>query len=428
MSVLLPTLSIAQSRLALEDAWKLALQHNHNVQITKVATEIAEINLTKGNAGMLPSIGVLGGVTAQQSDTRLDFAGDIPSVERNGVQNYALNASANVAYRIYGGGSAWYNLQRFDNQFKQAVNTQSIALEGTLIQVANVYYNLVLAQQNEALIMSLIEANSKRLVLSREANKLGSGTRLELLNAEVDLQADSIELINVQQNKLTLIHELNFLTGQDLKTFITAELPEPTLLQDDFSVYEQAAQGNGTAVVASLLSMQNAEIAKQLSKAGRLPTLDFVAGYGYNRQINEVGIVLESRNIGLNGGLTLAWNLFDGNRRNILIQSSEKQVYGSKITLDQAKLQNQRELMNAWNQYKNQTLIASMQNKVVETARLNFDRTSQLYRYGQVSSTGFREAQNNLMRAELTTLEARVNADLSALEIRRISGMLLTNP
>jgi outer membrane protein TolC len=416
----------AQQTLSLTDVWKEALVHNHQLRVAAFQVDIAKSAATKGNAGFMPVVGVQGGANYQRNDSRLDFAGNIPSVERNGVQNYALNASINATYRIYGGGISWLNLQTLHNQYKASVNTEQIAIEGTLLQVANLYLNVLISQENEVILKANLLNSKDRLIQAVELQKRGIATSLEVLAARVDVHTDSAALIRAMLNTRTAMRSLQLLTGRPIESTFLANWGVEEELTKDAEYYRTKTMANNTAVAAALLGSLNAEIGLQQSKAQKKPIVDLNLGYGYNRQINEVGILLESRNLGLNGQLTLVWNLFDGNRRNLLIKNAEKQVLANGVLVDLAKKQAERELLDAYDRYETQVQLVRLQEANVEAASGQFTRAMALFESGLINSTTFREAQNNRISAELARLQAKAEKRLAALEVRRLCGELLT--
>jgi len=61
----------------------------------------------------------------------------------------------------------------------------------------------------------------------------------------------------------------------------------------------------------------------------------------------------------------------------------------------------------------------------METARLNFERTSEQFKLGQVSSIEFRQAQLNQLSAQLSYNRARLNAKVNELTLLLNSGRIL---
>ena len=85
----------------------------------------------------------------------------------------------------------------------------------------------------------------------------------------------------------------------------------------------------------------------------------------------------------------------------------------------------ERDFNNAWDDYMNKLEIYNIQEKNILTAQNNFERTEEKFKIGQVNSIEFRQAQLNLLNAELSRNSAKFEAKLSELQILQISGELL---
>ena len=66
-----------------------------------------------------------------------------------------------------------------------------------------------------------------------------------------------------------------------------------------------------------------------------------------------------------------------------------------------------------------------MQEDNIRTANNNFERTKEKFKLGQVTSIEFRQAQLNLLAAELNTSQAKYDAKLAEVLVLQISGELL---
>ena len=82
-------------------------------------------------------------------------------------------------------------------------------------------------------------------------------------------------------------------------------------------------------------------------------------------------------------------------------------------------------LKNAWENYKNRLFVLQAQAQNVQTNENNFNRTQEKFKFGQVNSIEFRQAQLNLLNAELSRNRAKYLAKLSEFQLLKLSGELL---
>ena len=95
------------------------------------------------------------------------------------------------------------------------------------------------------------------------------------------------------------------------------------------------------------------------------------------------------------------------------------------LSMDQTLLNLDRNLNNAWTSYQTALFIMMAQNKNLETNQRNFERTKEQYNLGQITSIAFRQAQLNLLNAQVNYNNARYSAKKFELGLLQLSGDLL---
>ena len=125
-------------------------------------------------------------------------------------------------------------------------------------------------------------------------------------------------------------------------------------------------------------------------------------------------------------GLTLSWNIFDGGTTNIRKQNSRISFDNQAIALEKAKLNLSRNVSNAWNIYKTALFVMHAEATNLQTNQRNFNRTVEQYALGQISSIVFRQAQLNLLTAQLNYNKAKYSAKIAELALFQLSGDLLS--
>jgi outer membrane protein TolC len=82
-------------------------------------------------------------------------------------------------------------------------------------------------------------------------------------------------------------------------------------------------------------------------------------------------------------------------------------------------------MLNYYNTYTNNLLLLDMAEDDVETAKLNFRKSEELLESGQITSTQYRTAQLNFMRAMLRETQYKIQAKLSEIQLKKAAGMLI---
>lgn len=417
----------AQEVLSLDDAVAIALEQNYSITIAKNDALIADKNAHPGAAGLLPSVGANAGVNYSAQNTKQVFAGGIPANETNWAESTSYNAGLEVTYTLFDGLGNVYTLKRLNNLASMGEVQARLLIENTLLQVISQY--LVVAQQSEnyRILSESIQVSADRYNRQKEKSLYG-GAKLDELNAEVDLNTDSVSLITAFNNLENAKRDLNVLLGRKADTPFDIDLNvsfDRDLILDELT---SKALANNASLVLAMQQLQTSQYDKKLANAQLYPVLSGNASYGYNKQENEVGILLENQTDGFSGGLSLRWNLFSGKTRLVQIQNAKIQLESDQANLDQALLQVERDVMNAFANYQTNLYTLAMDQRNLEVAKLNFTRTEDSFKLGQVTNTQFREAQLNLLTAEQRISLSLFNAKLAEIELYRLAGLLLDMP
>lgn len=402
---LISTSMFAQEALTLELSIQIALQNNLNIKVAKNDAEITANNATKGNAGLLPSLNASGGVNySEHSQDEISSSG-----------------SLNFSYTLFDGFGSKYNYKILNLQKEQGDLTARYNIENTISNVISGFYQLSRTFDNFQSASKNLEISKERLLRNESKYEFGNINKLEVLNAKVDFNSDSTSYLQAQQNYEEAIREMNVLLGR--KAEIEFHLIPDNSAFKEFnmqSLKEQTLDKN-----AEYLIMANKLHQKEMSikekKAGQLPSLKLNSSYSYYE--NEIAGT--NTNTQLSGGLTMSFNIFDGKRKKTEIANARIDKLNSELDYQNTILTLEKDLVNAYADYLFNLKILSLQEDALEAAELNFEQTKEYYHLGQVTSTTFREAQQNLMEARNNKAAARYDSKLSEVTIQKISGTLL---
>ncbi|WKZ67608.1 MAG: TolC family protein [Flavobacteriales bacterium] len=417
---------IAQDTLSLDAAIRMALANEHGIRIARNEAAIADAQATAGNAGLLPRVEASGRGTYSDQFSRLDFAEPLPDVERDGVVNTALSGQLGLSYTLFNGLGTFAAHDRAQLQARVADLRARAQVEATLMQVVALYYQLAALDQDVAITERLLGISVERFRRQEGRAALGGTGRLELLNAQVDLQADSSAWIMALQRRERTLRDLNVLLGRSpaASAVPSRQVTYANGLSEELLV-EEALRGNAQ-LQAAMAQVRAAEADERVAKAMRWPRLDLSAAYGVSDQRNEVGIVLGTYTRGLNGGLTLSVPLFDGGRVGTQVEAARLRAESAALAEQQARLQVERDVRNGFTTWRSQREVLRIQQEAMRAAELNFERTRELYQSGLLTALQFRQAQLDLANAQRQAVVAGFDAKVAELQLLRASGGLLT--
>lgn len=417
--------ALAQDTLSLQQVISLALVNEHGIRIAKNEAAIAGNLATAGNAGLLPRLDASGRGNYSNQDTKLDFAEGFPDVERNGVENTTLAGQLGLTYTLFNGMGNFATLERAQLNAQLADLGTRAQIEGTLTQVIALYYAIAALDEDVSITQRILEISADRFSRQEGKAALGGAGRLDVLNAQVDLQADSTTYILALQRRERTARELNVLMGRqpDAVVRVSRSIDYAEGLSQE-QLVQEAMTGN-VQLASAMAQVRAAEVDQRIARALRWPRLDLNAAYGINDQRNEVGIVLGTYTQGWNGGLTLSVPIFDGGRINTQTEAARLRAENAAIAEQQARLQVERDVRNAYTTWRSQREVLRIQGDAVSTAGLNFDRTRELFQAGQITGLQFRQAQLDLANAQRSAVVSGFDTKVAELQLLRASGGLL---
>lgn len=408
-----------------DEAVKLALENNYGIKLANNQLNLAKNNTSILNSGYLPTITGNAGAIYNIDDTEAQLSnGDVRILD--GAESSRYNASVNINYILFDGLGRSYNYKQLKEQYKLTELQARETIENTISQLFSVYYNVAQLTENIDALSETLTISKDRLLRAKYQFDYGQSTKLGILNAEVDINNDSINLINAKQQLINFKRDLNVVLGNALVNdfSVDTKISFAGLLDKD-ALFEDARARN-TLLLQTEKNIDISSLAIKSGKSGYLPTIGLNGTYGWNENNNNAAsFVSVSTNTGLSGGLNLTWNLFDGGATINRVNSAKINLENQELQKEQILINIERDFNNAWDNYQNRLRIYKIQEDNIITAQNNFERTSEKYKLGQVNSIEFRQAQLNLLNAELSRNQAKYLAKLAELDLLQISGELL---
>ncbi|WP_334055974.1 TolC family protein [Polaribacter sp. P097] len=423
----------AQDVLTKERALEITLENNFGIKIAKNNLAIAENNTSIYNSGKLPTATINSGANYSRNNQSLTFTdrdtGDDSEISGNGVVAKTYNASLALNYTIFDGFGRKYNVE----QLKQTYNLTELqareTIENTYLQLFTTYFQIARLSENTDNLAEALTISKQRLQRAQYQYDYGQSTKLEFLNAQVDVNNDSIALIAAKQQLNNAKRGLNIILGKETNANFLVETEVEYNNMLSFEELKTKTLQNNSLLKQNEQNIAISEFNVKINKASYMPSLNFNASYGYNRTrnenlINPFGAKLITSD-GLNAGLNLTWNIFDGGSTKTRVANAKIALDNQQILLEQQKVNIENNLKNTWENYKNQLFILSAQEQNVQSNQNNFDRTQERFKLGQITSVEFRQAQINLINAKTALNNAKFDAKLIELQLLQLSGDIL---
>jgi len=417
--------------LSLDEAIGQAIEQNLGLQVEKKNVDIAENSATKGNAGLLPSVGINSGYQYSNTSNELTIAntndenGPPREVSGTGVGTENINAQVAVTYNLFDGFRGKYTFQQLESQRLLSDLQYKARVEIILLQVIAGYIEV--ARQNEQLQVAdeAVKLSADRLQRAKGQFEYGNSNRLTVLQAQVDLSNDSVAYRDAELKLANAKRNLNRLIGRELGADYGVNTSVNYLNNLVYDELLEEALVNNTSLGLSKQSRQLAEYNLGVARSGRYPTIQLTGQYGYNRQETDFGLLLLQQNLGFTGGVSLRYNLFNGGQTQTQVENAQLAIEQRQIAVQDTRQQLENQLLNAFATYENNKKQLQAERNNLSTFEENFERAQEDFRLGLISATDLRASQLNLIRAKNRIITFTYNTKLSEVELLQISGRLI---
>jgi outer membrane protein TolC len=331
-----------------------------------------------------------------------------------------------VNYTIFDGLGRKYNYQQLKETYNLSELQARETIENTYLQLFTTYFQIARLSENANNLSEALGISKRRLLRAKYQYDYGQATKLEMLNAEVDVNNDSILFITAKQQLNNVKRSLNIILGIDKEVNFVVETDVDFNKIMNFDELQQKTLANNSLLKQNEQNVAISEFNIKINASNYLPTLGLNTSYGWNKSENPVTSFLAgATSNGLNTGLSLSWNLFDGGITKTRVANAKIVLDNQQILAEQQKTTIENSLKNTWENYNNQLFIIGAQDKNVLTAQNNFDRTEERYKLGQITSIEFRQAQINFINAKTALNNATFDAKLIELQLLQLSGDIL---
>jgi outer membrane protein TolC len=402
------------------------LERNFSILIARNNEEISSNNFTVGNAGFLPALNLSSryGGTVNNTTQALTEGGENVT---KGVHNTSGNAAATLGWTIFQGFSARTNYKKL-NELKVVgeLNTQ-LAVEDYVAGIVSEYYFYIQQLRLYHNLAYAVSLSRERARIDEERYLLGASSKLQLLQSQVYLNADSSRY--AQQNEVLRASQvrINELMASDNLGEIVV-LKDSMILINAGLVYDslliETQQLNTSLQIARKNQMISAYDYKIIASR-TYPYLNFSSGYSYSWNTYEKSNLLNQHVDGANYGLTLGVDIFDGFNKRREIANARIEIDNKQYEYQQVDQQVRADLITFYFAYQNNLLLLKLEEQNLKTAEENLEIALERYKLGNLSGLELREVQQSLLSAEERLLSVQYRVKLAEISLLQISGRIM---
>jgi adhesin transport system outer membrane protein len=410
----------------LNDCIKTSLENNFSLLITRNSEEIAKNNYTPGNAGFLPSLDLSGRHSGTLNDYTYNYTDGTQTVS-SGVYNTSSSAGLTLGLTIFNGFNVQTTYKKL-NELKQLgeLNTQ-MAVENLVSSIVSSYYNYINQVQLLNNLKYALTLTKERLRIDEERYLLGSSSKLNVLQSRVYLNSDSTRLsrqaetvraTQIQLNELMAVEDLSIsFVSKDTSIDVIPDLLFDKLMEETLS--------KNTSLLIAGANKTISEYDYKLIASRSYPYLNLSSGYSYSLNTYSSSTTKNQLTNGMNYGLTLGMNIFDGFNQRRSLRNSSIEVMNKELKYQEVEQGVKADLITIYSAYSNYLRLVELEEQNLSTAAENLVIAMERYRLGDLSGIDLREVQLSLLEAREGLLSIKYQAKLAEISLLLISGRIM---
>ncbi|HEY0731697.1 MAG TPA: TolC family protein, partial [Chitinophagaceae bacterium] len=416
----------AQERaLTLNEAIATALENNYDIRLTRSDSLLAALENAYANYALLPRLNATGGMLFNSNNQRQVLA-DGTKRESNGIRSSNVNASLNLNWTLFDGLRMFITRDRLNEVVTLTELQIKSQVINTVADVVRLYFEVVRQEQQLNAIDEQIELSEERLKLAQFKYDVGTGAKPDVLQAQIDLNAQRSTRLtqetNINKTK-ELLNQLMVLPGSSF-TIADTTIEYNSLLTLD-SIQTVITNSNPELLIAKQ-NLSLAELDLRLRRAERFPTVEFNSAYNFSRTDNKSVInpfqPLFNQNRGFNYGFTATIPIFNGYNNRRLIKAAELNIEAQQLIYERNFALLQSSIANAYRDYDLHKRTLAMEEENMKLVRENIFIARERYRLGISTFLEMREAQQSLADAANRLIQARYNTKVAEIELMRLRG------
>lgn len=416
----------AQELLTLEEAIEITLKNNFDIRLAKNDLKSDSLGVSPGFAGMLPRVFAQANTnnsTQNISQTRSN--GEV--IELDNAKNNSLNYGVGLDWTIFDGLGMF---ARYD-QLKELEKLGKAELQTTLLNsvgdVMITYFDLVQHQQQLTALDSTLVISRQRVDLADNRFGIGKASKLEVLNAQVDLNTDKTLYIRQSEVYENTKIRLNEIMGRlpEINFKVTDDVLIATDLQ--LSELEHMASTQNPELQAQLINKRISELELKQIKGNRYPRISATTGYNFSDSESSLGFTTKNNAQGFTYGFAASIDIFNGSNHNRNEKIAKLQIENSTLAIAKQTQTIKSQLHTAFQTYQTNLSLIELETRNEHMAKENLDITFAKYRIGVIPTIEFRTAQLNYINASLRLSNAKYQAKLSEVTLKQLAGSLTLN-
>ena len=436
LAVALSTAAAAQQppqpqALTLDDAVRLALQRNSDLQRQVLLSLSAEQDRVIARSAILPQL-TFNASAAYQRVNGQQIVGGItlpaggPTVEQRTTYDPLYSSSVRLTQLVFDGGKWWNNLSASDlgSQASQAqVDEQRLQITYLVEQR---FYELVRAQRQLAVLGEAATRSRDQANFTQRLFEGGRATQADVYAARANRDNDEVNRLGQERAVELARADLSTAIGLDPGAPLTVQEPqnmmaEPTQPPALPQALERALGNRPSLKAFALTADQNRKLASA-AKGSYWPAVSVFGQWGRSTSDLDLYVEAPGRNSQASAGVNLTWNVFNGLADQANVRKAELQLALAENDLASGRRGVASDVEKAVAQLAAARAQARVAQQAEQTAKegLRLARTRQ--EVGVGTQLEVRDAELKLTQAQLNVVGSLVDGREAEAALRRAQG------
>ena len=390
--------------LTLDDAVKMGLERNIDIELARRDLAISESRYHQAFGAALPALTLSGGYTRNFLEPLAFFGGQ----KILAGQPNALQAEAQVDQALYSGGKVSAALRGGAAARKQSELDLQQRGDDTALQVKKLFYSVLLASATASIERDNLASAAEHLRTIQERYKNGLDSDLAVLRQQVEVANAKPALIrasNQVELGLTLMKETLAL-DVDLPLTLVGDLAAPSVAVPSYERAEELAMSRRPEVLSSHQAALVAQETTRVVAADGKPQLSAFWNYIWQGQGPNLNLGPQQRGYSSAAGVNLRFPVFGGGQVHYRVAQSELGYEKALAQEAQVRRAVRVDVKRQWLGVREALERAQSQETAIDQARRALESIETRYKAGQSGQLDLTDATLALNRARTTYVQA----------------------
>ena len=396
-------------QLSLTDAIAEGLENNFSVLLARNNEQISSNNATHGNAGMLPAV---------------NLNSSVNRAVRGAGSTTNWNSNVAMDWTVFDGYAMFANLDRLKELELMGQENLRATIQQTIATIMNIYFDIVSKQQEIDAYEHILKISRLRLTAADDRFAAGRVSRVDVLSAQVDYNADTASYIRQTEDLRKTKIQLNRLLAREITIDFYAS---DSIIVDkslDYVNIHDLALSENPDVALSRMAINVAAFTLKSIEGSQYPRVRLTSNYTLARNYAASDAVGDGSLGTFNYGATLTMPLFNGMNINRQIRNARIELESAQIRQEQIQKDIESQVASAYSTYLVYRDLAAFEASNLKLAAETLELSMERYRLGAISGVELRDMQRSYISATNRVIAATYNAKISETALKLLSGMV----